>query len=143
MVQRENRNGCRLREQRRDDLEALQGGHQKTIGIDLGEDWISVDWISANDIVLNMEADIIVPGQGGANMFGVGYPGDSRQKLINFRQVLVDARDSIQREIARGITEDEVVANVLLSDYQDLGGYNRQREVVVRRTYLDLKGMLE
>ena len=101
-----------------------------------------VDWISAIDIVLNMEADIFVPGQGGNDMFAVGFPGDSRQKLINFRQILADARDTIQQEIARGATEDEVVANVLLSQYQDLGGYEQQREVVVRRTYLDLKGML-
>ncbi len=101
-----------------------------------------VDWISAIDIVLNMEADIFVPGQGGNDMFEVGFPGDSRQKLINFRQILVDARDTIQREIARGATEEEVVATVMLSEYQDLGGYQQQREVVVRRTYLDLKGML-
>ncbi len=101
-----------------------------------------VDWISAIDIVLNMEADIFVPGQGGNDMFAAGFPGDSRQKLINFRQILVDARDTIQREIAHGATEDEVVANVLLSEYQDLGGYERQREVVVRRTYQDLKGTL-
>jgi len=45
-------------------------------------------------------------------------------------------------EFARDATEDEVVANVLLSQYQDLGGYDQQREVVVRRTYQDLKGIL-
>jgi len=102
-----------------------------------------VSWINAIDIVLNMEADIIVPGQGHENMFAVGFPGDSRQKLMNFRQVLVDARDAVQREIARGATEEEVLATVLLSEYQDLGSYDRQREVVVRRTYRDLKGTLE
>jgi len=102
-----------------------------------------VNWISAIDTVLNLDADIFVPGQGGNDMFAVGFPGDSRQKLMTFRQVLVDARDAVQREIARGATEEEVVANVLLSEYQDLGGYERQREVVVRRTYQDLKGTLQ
>jgi len=102
-----------------------------------------VNWINAIDTVLGLEADIFVPGQGGTDMFEVGFPGDSRQKLINFRQILVDARDAVQREIDRGASEEEVVANVLLSQYQDLGGYERQREVVVRRTYQDLKGTLQ
>jgi hypothetical protein len=102
-----------------------------------------INWINAIDIVLNMEADIIVPGQGHENMFTEGFPENSRQKLMNFRQVLVDARDAVQREIARGATEEEVVATVLLAEYQDLGSYDQQREVVVRRTYRDLKGTLE
>jgi len=62
---------------------------------------------------------------------------------MSFRQVLVDARDAVQREIARGATEDEVVAPVLLAEYQDLGSYDRQTEVVLRRTYRNLKGTLE
>ncbi len=101
-----------------------------------------INWINAIDIILNMDADIFVPGQGHENMFTVGFPGDSRQKLMSFRQVLVDARDAVQREIARGATEDEVAAAVLLPEYQDLAGYEQQREVVARRTYRDLKGTL-
>ncbi len=102
-----------------------------------------VNWSNAIDTVLAMDADIFVPGQGHENMFTEGFPQDSWQKLITFRQVLVDARDAVQAEIARGATEDEVVATVLLSEYQNLGSYDRQREVVVRRTYRDLKGTLE
>ena len=99
-----------------------------------------VNWINAIDIVLNMEADIFVPGQGPANW--MSNPRQSRQALMRFRQVLVDARDAVQREIARGATEDQVVATVLLPEYRDLGGYQQQREVVLRRTYQDLKGTL-
>ena len=70
-------------------------------------------------------------------------PRDSREALIRFRQILVDARDAVQAEIERGATEDRVVASVLLSQYEELGGYQQQREVVVRRIYRDLKGTLE
>ena len=99
-----------------------------------------VGWIDAIDRVLAMDADIFVPGQGPMTY---DDPRESREALIRFRQILVDARDAVQREIARGATEEEVLATVLLPQYQDLGGYQQQREVVVRRTYLDLKGILE
>lgn len=99
-----------------------------------------VDWINAIDIVLNLDADIFVPGQGPANW--MSNPRASRQALVRFRQILVDARDAVEKEIARGATEDHVVATVLLPQYRDLGGYQQQREVVLRRTYQDLKGTL-
>jgi len=98
------------------------------------------DWINAIDIVLKLEADIFVPGQGPANW--TSDPSASRQALIRFRQILVDARDAVQREIARGATEDQAVAAVQLPHYEGLNGYRQQRETVVRRTYQDLKGTL-
>jgi hypothetical protein len=55
---------------------------------------------------------------------------------------LVDFRDAVQKEIARGATEDDVVATVMLPQYQGLSGYKPQREVVLRRTYRNLKGTL-
>ena len=99
-----------------------------------------VDWINAIDIVLNLDADIFVPGQGPANW--MTNPRASRQALVRFRQILVDARDAVEKEIARGATEDEIVATVQLPQYQGLNGYRQQRETVVRRTYRDLKGRL-
>jgi len=97
-----------------------------------------VKWINAIDIALGLEADIFVPGHGKMSE----DPRESREALVQFRQILVDARDAVQREIARGATEDEVVATVLLPQYEDLAGYQEQREVVVRRTYRDLKDTL-
>ncbi len=97
-----------------------------------------VNWIHALDIALNLEADIFVPAHGRMS----DNPRESRQALVRFRQILVDARDAVQREIARGATEDQVAATVLLPQYKDLSGYQQQREVVVRRTYRDLKGIL-
>jgi len=44
--------------------------------------------------------------------------------------------------IAKGATENQVVATVLLPEYRGLGGYEQQREVVLGRTYQDLKGAL-
>ncbi len=99
-----------------------------------------VDWINAIDIVLNLDADIFVPGQGPANW--TTNPKASRQALVRFRQILVDARDAVEKEIARGATEDQAVAAVQLPQYQGLNGYRQQKETVVRRTYQDLKGTL-
>jgi glyoxylase-like metal-dependent hydrolase (beta-lactamase superfamily II) len=98
-----------------------------------------VDWINAIDIALNLDADIFVPGHGRMS----SDPRESRQALVRFRQILVDARDAVEREIARGATEDQVLATVLLPQYKGLVGYQQQREVVVRRTYRNLKGTLQ
>ena len=97
-----------------------------------------VDWIHAIDIALQLEADIFVPAHGRMS----DDPRESRQALVRFRQVLVDARDAVQKEMARGATEDQATATVLLPQYKGLSGYEQQREVVVRRTYRDLKGIL-
>lgn len=98
-----------------------------------------VDWINAIDIALNLDADIFVPAHGKMTR----DPRESRQGLIRSRQILVDARDAVEKEIARGATEDEAVARVQLAQYKDLSGYQQQRETVVRRTYEDLKGTLD
>jgi glyoxylase-like metal-dependent hydrolase (beta-lactamase superfamily II) len=97
-----------------------------------------VDWIHAIDIALQLDADIFVPAHGTMS----DNPRESRQALVRFRQILVDARDAVQKEMARGATEDQATATVLLPQYKGLSGYQQQREVVVRRTYRDLKGIL-
>ncbi len=65
-------------------------------------------------------------------------PRESRQALLRLRQILVDVRVAVQKEIGRGATEDQAVAAVTLPQYQDLPGYEQQREIVVRRTYKEL-----
>jgi glyoxylase-like metal-dependent hydrolase (beta-lactamase superfamily II) len=100
-----------------------------------------VHWIDAIDTALKLDADIFVPGQGPAR-WGTD-PKQSRQALMRFRQVLVDFRDGVQKEIAAGATEDQAVARVMLPQHKTLGSYDQQREVVVRRTYQDLKGTLQ
>jgi cyclase len=97
------------------------------------------DWINAIDTALKLDADIFVPAHGKMEK----DPKASRQALIRFRQILVDARDAVAQEIARGATEAEAVARVQLAQYKDLSGYQQQREVVVRRTYRSLKGVLD
>ena len=66
-----------------------------------------LNWINAIDIILNLEADIIVPGNG---EWAFNDPQVTRQALVRSQQVLVDARDAVQREIAQGATEDQVAA---------------------------------
>ena len=99
-----------------------------------------VDWIRALDTALNLEADIFVPGQGPSSL--LSNPRASRQALVRARQVLVDFRDGVEKEIARGATEDQAAASVLLPQYQGMVGYQQQRELLVRRTYQGLKGTL-
>ena len=97
-----------------------------------------VNWINAIDIALKLDADIFVPAHGTL----AADPRESRQALIRFRQLLIDARDAVEKEIARGATEDQMAATVMLQQYKNLSGYQQQREVVVRRIYRDLKSLL-
>lgn len=97
-----------------------------------------VDWINTLDIALKLDADIFVPGQGPSSV--ASNPRASRDALMRARQVLVDFRDAIQREIARGATEEQAVATVLLPQHQGMTGYQQQRPVLVRRMYQGLKG---
>lgn len=99
-----------------------------------------INWINAIDIALNLGADIFVPGQGPTSV--ASNPRISRDALLRNRQILVEARDAVQKEIARGSTEDQAVAAVLMPQWRDMTGYAQQREVLIRRTYRDLKGTL-
>jgi cyclase len=97
-----------------------------------------VSWLRVLDAVEALAADIFVPGHG-------PIPEDAKETragLHRMRQILIDARDAIQSEIAKGATEDQVVAAVKLQQYEKLPGYAAQREVVVRRTYKEMTGNL-
>ena len=98
-----------------------------------------VSWIRVLDAVRNLAADVFVPGHG-------PIPADPRQTraaLDRARQILVDARDGIQTQIANGATEDQAVAAVRLDQYSSLYAFTAQREVVLRRIYRELNGTLQ
>ncbi len=97
-----------------------------------------VSWIRVLDAVKALDADIFVPGHGPIPE----DPKQTRAALDRMRQILVDARDGIQNEIARGATEDQAVAAVPLQQYEKLYAFAGQREVVLRRIYKELKGTL-
>ncbi len=104
----------------------------------------TLNWINAIDFILNLEADIIVPGNGA---WAVAEPEVTRQALVRSRQIIVEARDAVESEIEQGATEDEVAARVLLQQYEGMTGYDllgggtiSQREVMVRRIYQELTG---
>jgi cyclase len=97
-----------------------------------------VSWIRVLDAVEALGADIFVPGHGPIP----DDPRGTRAGLHRMRQILVDARDAIQSEIARGATEDQAVAAVKLPQYEKLPTYAAQREVTVRRMYKELTGNL-
>jgi cyclase len=98
-----------------------------------------VSWIRVLDAAKALDADIFIPGHGPVPE----DPKQTRAALDRARQILVDARDGIQNEIARGATEDQAVAAVKLQQYEKLPSFAGQREVVLRRIYRELKGTLQ
>ena len=101
-------------------------------------DGYGLDWLRALDAVQALGADIFVPGHGPIP----ADPRETRQGLARFRQMLVDVRDAVQKEIARGATEDQAVATIRWPQYERLLGYDAQRETAVRRLYQQLTGKL-
>ena len=97
-----------------------------------------VSWLRVLDAVEALGADIFVPGHGAIPE----DPRATRAALHRMRQILIDARDAIQNEIARGATEDQTVAAVKLQQYEKLPTYPAQREPTVRRMYKELTGNL-
>ena len=102
-------------------------------------DGYGVSWLKTLDAVEALPADIIVPAHGPIPE----DPRETRQGLHRFRQMLVDLRDAVQKEIARGATEDQAAAAIKLPQYEHMQGYKSQREVAVRRTYREIMGTLK
>jgi glyoxylase-like metal-dependent hydrolase (beta-lactamase superfamily II) len=101
-------------------------------------DGYGLDWLRALDAVDKLGADIFIPGHGPIP----ADPRETRQGLGRFRQMLLDVRDAVQREIARGSTEDQAVASIRWPQYEKMQGYDAQRETAVRRFYQQLTGKL-
>jgi glyoxylase-like metal-dependent hydrolase (beta-lactamase superfamily II) len=102
-------------------------------------DGYGVSWLKTLDAVEALPADIIVPAHGPIPT----DPKETRQGLRRFRQMLVDLRDAVQKEISRGATEDQAAAAIQFPQYEKLQGYKSQREVAVRRTYQEIMGTLK
>ena len=98
-----------------------------------------LDWLKALDAVDTLGADIFVPGHGPIP----ADPRETRQELRRFRQMLVDIRDAVQKEVARGATEDQAVASVRWPQYEKMQSYDGQRETAVRRLFQQLTGALK
>ena len=98
-----------------------------------------VSWVRALDALRALDADIFIPGHGPIP----DDPKQTRAALDRARQILVDARDGVQNQIAQGATEDQAVAAVKLDQYSRLYAFMGQRDVVLRRIYRELKGTLQ
>ena len=101
-------------------------------------DGYGLDWLRAQDAIVALEADTFVPGHGPIP----ADPRDTRRGLLRVRQMLVDVRDAVQEEIARGAAEDQAVATIRWPQYENMRGYDAQRETAVRRLYQQLTGKL-
>jgi cyclase len=97
-----------------------------------------VSWLRVLDAAEALGADIFVPGHGPIP----DDPKETRAGLRRMRQLLADAREAIQNEVARGATEDQAAAAVKLQRYEQLPTFAAQREVAVRRIYKELTGSL-
>jgi glyoxylase-like metal-dependent hydrolase (beta-lactamase superfamily II) len=102
-------------------------------------DGYGLDWLRALDAVEALGAEIFVPGHGPVP----ADPRETRQGLARFRQMLVDVRDAVQKEVARGATEDQAVATIRWPQYEKLLGYDAQRETAIRRLHQQLTGKLK
>ncbi len=101
-------------------------------------DGYGLSWLKTLDAIQALPADILVPGHGPIPE----DPKETRQGLHRFRQILMDLRDAVQEEIARGATEDQAAAAIKFPQYEKMQGYRSQREVAVRRTYQEMTGKL-
>src|SRR5262245_5102096 len=97
-----------------------------------------VSWLRVLEPILALEAVIFVPGHGPVT----DDPKETRASLRRLHQLLVDVRDALQKEIARGATEDQAVAAVKLPQYEKMPNYAAQRETTLRRMYKELTGSL-
>jgi len=102
-------------------------------------DGYGVSWIDTLGKIEALDADIFVPAHGRMPM----NPRDTRDGLRRAKQRLIATRDAVQREIARGATEDQAVAAIQFPEYEGLRGYPAQKDIAVRRIYQELKGQLE
>lgn len=102
-------------------------------------DGYGLDWLKALDAVEALDAEIFVPGHGRIP----ADPRETRQDLRRFRQMLVDVRDAVQKEIAGGATEDQAAAAIRWPQYEKMQSYDAQRETAVRRLYQQLTGTLK
>ena len=103
------------------------------------DDGYGLDWLKTLDAAEGLGAEIFVPAHGPIP----ADPRETRQSLDRFRLMLVDIRDAVQREVARGATEDQAVATIRWPQYEKMQGYNAEREVAVRRLYRQLTGTLQ
>ncbi len=102
-------------------------------------DGYGLDWLKSLDAVEALGAEIFVPAHGPIPP----NPRETKQGLARFRQMLVDIRDGVQKEVARGATEEQAVAAVKWPQYEGLQGYNAQHDVAVRRLFEQLTGALK
>src|SRR5438132_1126840 len=101
-------------------------------------DGYGLDWLKAVETAAGLGAEIFVPGHSSIP----ADPKQSREEFHHYRQMLVDVRDSVQQAIARGTTEEQAIATIHWPQYEDVRGYDSQRQTVIRRLYRQLTGVL-
>jgi len=103
----------------------------------MADGW-GVSWIETLGKIEALGADIFVPAHGTIP----ANPRETREGLRRAKARLIATRDAVQREIARGTTEEQAVAAIQFPEYVGLRGYPEQKDIAVKRIYQELKGQL-
>lgn len=101
--------------------------------IDLGTGGSVEGFLAAQDKIIAMANDdtIIIPGHG---------PVATKEDLVTARAVLADCHARVGKLVARGLSEDEVVAENPLADYHDTWNWNFiTTERMTRQMYQSLQ----
>jgi cyclase len=94
----------------------------------------SLNWLRAIETAEALKADIYVPGHG----FLPKNLKDTRAGLHNHWQMLKDVREAVQKQVARGSSENEAASAIDLPQFKKFKGYERALEIAVRRIYREL-----
>jgi cyclase len=94
----------------------------------------SADWLRTLEAAKALKADFFVPGHG----FLPKDMKESRAWIDRQWQVLKEIRDSVQRQVDRGASEEEAVHRIDLPQLKTFKGYERALEIAVRRIHREL-----
>jgi glyoxylase-like metal-dependent hydrolase (beta-lactamase superfamily II) len=94
----------------------------------------SLSWMRAIETAEALKADIYVPGHG----FLPKNLNDTRAGLRSHWQILKDVREAVQKQVARGSSENEAVSAIDLPQLKKFKGYERALEIAVRRIYREV-----
>ena len=92
------------------------------------------EWLRTLEVAEALEADIFVPGHG----FLPDDPRETRDGLRRHRQLLLDVRDAVQRQIQRRGDGGAGRHDGRPARYRRFQGYSRAMEMAVRRWYREL-----
>ena len=97
-----------------------------------------MEWIGTLDAILELDADVFVPGHG-----LVENGGRLRGTVVQMRDDLVEMREEIKGYFDEGLDRDEMMAREPLAKWADVINAYRNLPIAVDRILMELRGELE